>query len=118
MGRLVIEHGRAPASDEALQLLREALQDALGGKHTVEVGNWRGTRELREAPQAFPVIELFLDGIEATAALVAAVAAGVATWRRKPKAPPRRVSRTQLWAFDKDGSPRRAWIEETEETQD
>ncbi len=118
VGRLVIERGQAPASDEALEFLRGFLQAELGDEHTVEIGSWRGVRELRESQQIVPVVELFLDGIAATAAVVSAVAVGVRTWRRQPKVPPRKLSRTQLWTFDKDGRALRAWIEETEETEE
>lgn len=34
---------------------------------------------------------------------------------RKNAAPPRKVTRTQLWTFDGPGFSRRAWIEESEE---
>lgn len=118
MGRLVIDRGKARVSNEALELLRAELQEQLGDEHQIEIDSWRGVRELREGQEFIPVVELFLTGIAATSGVVSAVAAAARTWRRREKAPPRKVTRTQLWHFDKDGHPRLGWIEETEEGED
>ena len=111
MARIVIDPGNAPASEESLDLLREELQDAFGDELQVAVADWQGPRELREGHVPIDqVIDLFFNGLTATAALATAVRA----WRRKGKAPPYKITRIQAWEFDQDGHPRRAWIEEEE----
>jgi hypothetical protein len=47
--------------------------------------------------------------------LIASAHGAGGTRCRKNAAPPRKVTRTQLWTFDGPGFSRRAWIEETEE---
>jgi hypothetical protein len=104
MGRILITAGNVPN-------LRRGAGDA---RRRSASGTWRGARgqhrgpyEEREAGPVEGYVHLVLVGIGTTAQVMSAIAA----WRRRGKAPPRKLVRVVVQEEDEEGHRHTVWVE-------
>jgi hypothetical protein len=108
MGRILIEAGNTPISLEAMEALGEDLRKQLGDAHELEIS---APLEERGAEPIDPYVFVVLSGIQATAAVIAAVATMVSAWRERKRPLPKKILRVVLEEEDQDGNRRRVWME-------